>query len=412
MEANGCAIGWYIPPSWAQGNSSRHLLAEDASVLDAAEHALDSVLRQQKFLDNSRIPLIVHQTWRTFDAQTWPGVIRESVEEWIEASVEDETTGMAWILWDDEGIDALMKKYEAEMYDEFLSLPYPVEKADMFRVVVLKWFGGVVGPIPPISNFATANKTSQYADVDARPLKHPKSWVYPSDLTPWTDTYSGATHTIYKPSPKYEVPDQAPVAYHELLGKDDTSASTFPQGSVSAIFGIEADNRPDPDSSYWRMGYRYPVQLTNWALAMSPLHPVATQFLATLRGNITQHREQLRGVDPLDLTGPPALTGAVRAVAEREDATLSWDALSARNGDADGGRGKIVAKDALILPITGFSPGRGWFQNMGSKGIEHPNARLRHAAAGSWKNMDVKVHYGKLCRQLFGMCRDWKKISE
>jgi len=186
----------------------------------------------------------------------------------------------------------------------------------------------------------------------------------------------------------------------------------LPQRSVNAIFGIEADNLRDPDDTYWRMGYTYAVQITNWALAMSPHHAAANQFLETLSANITMNQDNLRNVDPLDLTGPPALTAAVRRVAERDDTQLSWDALSARYGDAVGGRGKVVAGDALILPITGFSPGRGWFQNMGSKGFSHQNARLRHEAAGSWKNMDVKVHYGKLCRQMFGMCKDWKKISE
>lgn len=102
------------------------------------------MLQRSKFLDNSRIPLIAHQTWRTFETQKWPSVIRESVEEWIEAAIRDSSAQMAWILWDDAGMDALMKKYEPELYDDFLTLPYPVEKADMFRVVVLKWFGGVV----------------------------------------------------------------------------------------------------------------------------------------------------------------------------------------------------------------------------------------------------------------------------
>lgn len=248
---------------------------------------------------------------------------------------------------------------------------------------------------------AAANPTSQqYADVDARPLKHPKQWIYEDDLTPWIDTYTKATHTVHEPSS------------NSSWSLGDETLSYDSRRPINAIFGIEADNPPDPDTSYWRMGYSHPVQVTNWALAMAPQHPVASQFVSMLRSNITRNEDHLRGIDPLDLTGPPALTTAVRAVAQRDDAGLSWDALSGRNGDPDGGRGKVVAGDALILPITGFSPGRGWFQNMGSKPATHRNARLHHAAAGSWKNMDLKVHYGKLCRQLFGMCKEWKKIPE
>jgi mannosyltransferase OCH1-like enzyme len=47
-------------------------------------------------------------------------------------------------MWDDDGVDALVQKYEPGMYQAFSALPYPVEKADAFRVLVLNWFGGVV----------------------------------------------------------------------------------------------------------------------------------------------------------------------------------------------------------------------------------------------------------------------------
>ena len=51
---------------------------------------------------------------------------------------------MAWLMWDDAGVDALVQKYEPDMYQAFSALPYPVEKADAFRILVLKWSGGVV----------------------------------------------------------------------------------------------------------------------------------------------------------------------------------------------------------------------------------------------------------------------------
>lgn len=113
-------------------------------MLDAAEHALRLATRQDRYLDNSRIPLIAHQTWRSLDADTWPDVAKRSVEEWLDTAVGDESRQMTWILWDDAGIDALIKKYEPALWDDFPSLPYPVEKADAFRIVVVKHFGGVV----------------------------------------------------------------------------------------------------------------------------------------------------------------------------------------------------------------------------------------------------------------------------
>ena len=200
-----------------------------------------------------------------------------------------------------------------------------------------------------------------------------------------------------------------PVSYSNFMSLGDLDSLRQP--SVNAIFGIGADNLPDPDPTYWRMGYTYPIQTENWAFCMAPHHPVADQFLTTFNETVLREINNLPSVDPLDITGPPALTAAVMAVAQREDPELSFDALSGRH-DPVGGRGKVVAGDALILPITGFSPGRGYFQNMGSQSVKHRNARLRHYAKGSWRKIDLKVHYGKLCRVAFGKCRDWKKIPD
>lgn len=57
-----------------------------------------------------------------------------------------------------------------------------------------------------------------------------------------------------------------------------------------------------------------------------------------------------------------------------------------------------------------FSPGRGQYGNMGSKPASDPDARLLHHAQGSWRHFDLKVELGKLCRTMFGLCRDWSKV--
>lgn len=185
------------------------------------------------------------------------------------------------------------------------------------------------------------------------------------------------------------------------------------------------------------MGYEYPVQLTQWAFAFVPEHPILSRFMDNLlaefssiaansNGSLTSESAQstLRHFDPLILTGPTAFTVAAKTWLEKS-AGLRWNALS---GLEDEGRVKLV-DDVLVLPITGFryslprlqyfivfgthiiySPGRDMYGNMGSKPITDPDARLLHHAQGSWRNFDLRVEYGKLCRSFLGMCRDWSKV--
>jgi hypothetical protein len=160
------------------------------------------------------------------------------------------------------------------------------------------------------------------------------------------------------------------------------------------------------------MGYTFPVQITNWALAMSPHHPIADAFLTNLTQRIQTDVAMLARIDPLDLTGPPALTRTVKGYTESVERDFAWQSLSSLNDSTPGGHSKIVAGDVLVLPITGFSPGRGKFRNMGSQPVSHPSARLVHLAAGSWRKKDLKVTYGKLCRTVFGLCREWSKIPD
>lgn len=121
------------------------------NVLDAAQLALELSLRDHRYLNNSGIPLIVHQTWKTPDTSGWPDIVKDSVEGWLEAATGRAgplVPQMAYFFWADEGIDQFITRYEPQLWNAFNGLPYNVEKADAFRVAVLKWFGGIVSPIP------------------------------------------------------------------------------------------------------------------------------------------------------------------------------------------------------------------------------------------------------------------------
>jgi len=241
------------------------------------------------------------------------------------------------------------------------------------------------------------------------------------DLSPWTDGETQRTFTLHAPrTPPYVVPEDAPFRPHPVPDSPvDITPATYTKimnaykpndTAVGAIVGLEADSDPHKDD-YWRAGYTYPVQLTNWAFAIAPHHPIASQFLKQVGDDVVGSTESLKRIDPLDLTGPPAFTRTIIVHCEADDADFRWEGLGGAT-DSAGGRGKVAAGDILVLPITGFSPGRGSWNNMGSQALTHFNARLYHAAAGSWRKKDLKVTAGKLCRTLFGACKDWSKIPK
>jgi mannosyltransferase OCH1-like enzyme len=93
----------------------------------------------------SKIPLIIHQTWKTARIDSWNVDILPWVEKWLQDAIASERgRPMAYFFWDDEGIIAFMQEYEGEFFDSFISNFTPVERADIFRILICKWFGGIV----------------------------------------------------------------------------------------------------------------------------------------------------------------------------------------------------------------------------------------------------------------------------
>lgn len=167
MHTSLCAdkdTAWHIPQSWISNDiSASGCNATDVGhIVDAAECALHLALANNAFIDNTQIPLIAHQTSRSANPDTWSKVVRACVEKWLAAATKSDdpsTAEMAWFMWDDEGIRTLVEKFEHDLFPAFSALPYPVEKADLFRVLVLKWFGGVVSANYAYLSFTTKQLT-------------------------------------------------------------------------------------------------------------------------------------------------------------------------------------------------------------------------------------------------------------
>lgn len=377
---------WYIPPKWLSSLDA----TEYQQATDGIKNITGAALLASRLLaamldgnlERTGIPRIIHQTWKSTDIEHIPEKDAILIESWLQYATGQESP-MAYFMWDDAGAEDLMRIKEPDIFPYYNLLPKPVTKSDVFRVAVCNTIGGI------------------YADIDTRLLRDPVTWVEKKDLTPWKDPETGVLWS-------------------------NTKTQT------DLILGIEADT-PEHSDDYWRMGYTYPVQLTQWALASAADHAILSRFLdnfkARVKGAIAEAlpfdpaanpetltadvdklskvQKVLRSLDPLDFTGPAAITNATMTYLS-EKADLRWQSLS---GLEDGGRSKLVL-DTLILPITGFSPGRGKYGNMGSKPTTDHSARLQHLAQGSWRKFDFKVQVGKLCRTLFGQCRDWSKVPD
>lgn len=51
---------------------------------------------------------------------------------------------MAYFFWGDEGVLNLIKKFEPDFVVDFENMFSKVEQVDIFRILVCKWFGGIV----------------------------------------------------------------------------------------------------------------------------------------------------------------------------------------------------------------------------------------------------------------------------
>ncbi|KND01764.1 uncharacterized protein SPPG_03556 [Spizellomyces punctatus DAOM BR117] len=380
----GAGGSWRIPESWLHNVTDlpEHINPTPATILEAAQLAAYlAKADSRRMIPHTEIPLIIHQTWKTTRAQQWPDAMLDCVESWLWAAeppssdmsdvqlrktIPDHTVwnwtqgeDAAFFMWDDDGMDNAIKTLWPQWHEGYRRLPANVMRADTFRIFVLKWFGGV------------------YADADTKPLRRPSQWVNSTDVTSWRDPINGELHPVEPNTP------------------------------IRLLVGIEADTPVDSDS-YWRMGYDHPVELTQWALAGAAGHPAFSNMLESVAKAADQMASEgtLQGADALQLTGPYRWTNVLIDYVE-EEGQYNWNSLS---GLQDGGRSKTV-RDVLVLPITGFSPGRPeGYGNMGSKPITHHDARLVHLAKGSWKHFSLRVEAGKACRTLLGLCRNWSKV--
>lgn len=137
---------WYIPPQWL--DKGQTIPTNIVEAVELASRAAKS--HHERNIPLSNIPLLVHQKWNTARLNGTKEEIVLFVEQWLKYSMAPapESSPMAYFLWDDEGVSALINKYEKDFANDFTELFSPVEQVDIFRIVVCKWFGGIVRVTP------------------------------------------------------------------------------------------------------------------------------------------------------------------------------------------------------------------------------------------------------------------------
>ncbi|KAI8816656.1 uncharacterized protein EV422DRAFT_545186 [Fimicolochytrium jonesii] len=363
------AGGWYIPEAWFNSADSSALPPPSSSpwpIYLIAKRASTLAADGNHTIPHSSIPLIVHLLWTQPDPESWTPKVFDCIAAWTRSAVD---SGHALVVWDKESMRSLVQTAWPEGYDQFLRVPMDTMRSDIFRAVVLREFGGV------------------YVDADTQPRKPPATWITAEDLTLVADPLS----TSSKPP----------------LFSSVTSTDVSSRRSIHLLIGLECDADPASDD-YWRyFAFQHPIQIVYWSLGAAPGHHMLSRHLRNILkvASRMSDKEMKIEQDAVGFTGPGRWTVTVKEwMDDRYGPDHLWFKLTGR---FDGGKSKVI-EDVLVLPITGFSPGRDeGYDYMGSKPATDPDARLQHMFLGSWKHITVKGTFIKACRKFFGGCRHW-----
>ena len=128
---------WYIPSEWLSESEP-----QPKTIVEAAQLAFRLTnSTAERRMSHTTIPLIVHQTWKNTNIETWTDTMCDCVERWLGHALEGP---FAYFLWDDNGIIEFLNQYEPAFIERFTALAANVERSDIFRVLVAKHVGGIV----------------------------------------------------------------------------------------------------------------------------------------------------------------------------------------------------------------------------------------------------------------------------
>ena len=124
-----------------------------------------------KIKPKDNIPNIIHQTWKTTKT---PEKMDFCIESWKKLN-----TNYQYMLWTDEDIDNFIKEKYLDYYDLLKKLKHGIQKADLFRILVLHYYGGIYADIDfecllPINYW---NINDSKINISYEPKEHHKTNV-------------------------------------------------------------------------------------------------------------------------------------------------------------------------------------------------------------------------------------------
>ena len=89
--------------------------------------------KYEKF-ENSKIPKIIIQTWKT---DSIPIKYKKDIE-----SIKKYNIDYKYLFFNDNDIDIFLKKYYPKYYESYIKLPVKIQKIDYFRYIAIYHYGG------------------------------------------------------------------------------------------------------------------------------------------------------------------------------------------------------------------------------------------------------------------------------
>jgi len=285
---------------------------------------LDNKIVEDERLTN--IPKVIHQTWKTKQTPRWA---RLPIKSWKRLNPE-----FKYKLYDDNDMEKYVKKYFPKILKFYKNDMKPVQRADVFRYIVIYAEGGI------------------YADIDTTCAVPIHKWL----------TY---TENITKSAPSLVINNE-----------EMKNNVRYNNNKINFIVGFEAIQRKPG----WEKFFAAEFQLCQWTFGASKKHWLLKNVLDRIF-EYYKNGKHLKSKSIIKSTGPGIWSYAMNdAFKTRYNVTFGREPF---NHEILGKHGAKVGEDILVLPTSSF--GRP-FGGIGSS----DHVLIWHGFQGSWKPTPFK----------------------